>query len=64
MATSLTGPSGDLEGVAHRPAAAAAAADQGQADRVVLGGMHLRDGDSRQRGRGHRLPAPLQNVAT
>ena len=53
-------PAGDREGVAHGAAAASAAADQGQPDRVVLAGVDVRDGHAGQgRGRGH--PARARN---
>ena len=52
------------QGVGRRAGAAAAAADQGHLDRVVLGGVDGRNGDPRQgRGRGD-LAGVLQKLAT
>ena len=62
MATSLHRAAGRLEGVDHRPAAAAAAADQGQADRVVLGGVDVRNGHAGQGGAGDQASALLQEI--
>ena len=64
MATSLTGPLLDRQGVGRRAGAAAAAADQGHLDRVVLGGVDVRHGRRRQgRGRGHSAGV-LQELTT
>ena len=54
----LHGSAGRLHGVGHRPAAAPAAADQSEADRVVFGGVDMRQDDSRQSG-GRRDPAGI-----
>ncbi len=44
----LDRPAGDLEGVDRGAAAAPAAADQGQPDGIVLGGVHVGNGHSGQ----------------
>ena len=64
MATSLTGPAAASHGVGHGPASAAAATDQGQANRVVLGGMDLGDCRSGQCGARGDSSGLGQEVAT
>ena len=51
MATNLIGPLCVLQGIVGCAAAAAAAADEGHLDRVVLGRVDMRHGD---RGQGRR----------
>ena len=51
-------------GVGHRAASPAAAADQGQVDRVVLRGVDAGDGHARQRRRGGKPAGGLDEVTS
>jgi hypothetical protein len=54
----------DIEGINRRPAPAAAAADQHDLNRVVLGRMDARHGHAGQSGSGGNFAAVLEKFAT
>ncbi len=53
---------GDRQGVGHRPGSAASAADQRQADRVVLGGVDAWNRHTGQGGARGQFPAPFHEI--